>query len=85
MKMRGTERGTIRHNAEISLISQKPLVRSRRLELPRELPHSDLNAARLPIPPRPQYLCAIAVGFGVVKPSAGKILQRLQTFPGAPR
>jgi hypothetical protein len=29
------------------------LVRSRRLELPRELPHSDLNAARLPIPPRP--------------------------------
>jgi hypothetical protein len=32
------------------------LVRSRRLELPRELPHSDLNAARLPIPPRPQKL-----------------------------
>ena len=30
------------------------LVRSRRLELPRVLPHSDLNAARLPIPPRPQ-------------------------------
>ena len=30
------------------------LVRPRRLELPRELPHSDLNAARLPIPPRPQ-------------------------------
>ncbi len=29
------------------------LVRSRRLELPRVLPHSDLNAARLPIPPRP--------------------------------
>jgi site-specific DNA recombinase len=29
------------------------MVRSRRLELPRELPHSDLNAARLPIPPRP--------------------------------
>ena len=29
------------------------LVRPRRLELPRELPHSDLNAARLPIPPRP--------------------------------
>ena len=29
------------------------LVRPRRLELPRVLPHSDLNAARLPIPPRP--------------------------------
>jgi len=32
------------------------MVRSRRLELPRELPHSDLNAARLPIPPRPHCL-----------------------------
>ena len=32
----------------------EPLVRPRRLELPRVLPHSDLNAARLPIPPRPQ-------------------------------
>jgi hypothetical protein len=32
---------------------KEALVRSRRLELPRELPHSDLNAARLPIPPRP--------------------------------
>ena len=29
------------------------MVRSRRLELPRGRPHSDLNAARLPIPPRP--------------------------------
>ncbi len=29
------------------------LVRPRRLELPRVLPHSDLNAARLPVPPRP--------------------------------
>ena len=32
---------------------QKIMVRPRRLELPRVLPHSDLNAARLPIPPRP--------------------------------
>jgi malonate transporter len=32
------------------------VVRSRRLELPRELPHSDLNAARLPIPPRPHVI-----------------------------
>ena len=32
------------------------MVRSRRLELPRVLPHSDLNAARLPIPPRPHCL-----------------------------
>ncbi len=30
------------------------MVRSRRLELPRHFCHSDLNAARLPIPPRPQ-------------------------------
>ena len=29
------------------------MVRPRRLELPRVLPHSDLNAARLPVPPRP--------------------------------
>ena len=29
------------------------MVRLRRLELPRVLPHSDLNAARLPIPPQP--------------------------------
>ncbi len=33
--------------------SKCEMVRSRRLELPRVLPHSDLNAARLPIPPRP--------------------------------
>ena len=41
------------------------LVRSRRLELPRELPHSDLNAARLPIPPRPRAPDSCA---GVAKP-----------------
>ena len=29
------------------------MVRPRRLELPRACAHSDLNAARLPIPPRP--------------------------------
>ena len=32
------------------------MVRSRGLEPPRVLPHSDLNAARLPIPPRPHCL-----------------------------
>ena len=32
---------------------QTQLVRPRRLELPPVLPDSDLNAARLPIPPRP--------------------------------
>ena len=32
------------------------MVRSRGLEPPRVLPHSDLNAARLPIPPRPHVL-----------------------------
>ncbi len=34
-------------------IDKCEMVRPRRLELPRVLPHSDLNAARLPIPPRP--------------------------------
>src|SRR5690606_13121294 len=32
---------------------EKEMVRLRRLELPRGLAHSDLNAARLPIPPQP--------------------------------
>ncbi len=32
------------------------MVRSRRLELPLRLRNSDLNAARLPIPPRPHCL-----------------------------
>ena len=36
--------------------SESKMVRSRRLELPRVLPHSDLNAARLPIPPRPHVI-----------------------------
>ena len=36
------------------------MVRPRRLELPRVLPHSDLNAARLPIPPRPHSHCLVA-------------------------
>ena len=34
-------------------IYSEVLVRSRRLELPRDCSHSDLNAARLPVPPRP--------------------------------
>ena len=35
------------------------MVRSRRLELPRSFLHSDLNAARLPIPPRPHNIKTI--------------------------
>ena len=35
---------------------KEDMVRPRRLELPRVLPHSDLNAARLPIPPRPHAM-----------------------------
>ena len=31
------------------------MVRSRRLELPRDFSHIDLNDARIPIPPRPQH------------------------------
>ena len=38
----------------------KFMVRPARLELARVLPHSDLNAARLPIPPRP-------LAIGIVK------------------
>ncbi len=38
------------------ITSKCEMVRSRRLELPRVLPHSDLNAARLPIPPRPHVI-----------------------------
>ena len=34
-------------------IGKSQMVRPRRLELPRVLSHSDLNAARLPVPPRP--------------------------------
>ena len=41
---------------------QDRLVRSRGLEPPRELPHSDLNAARLPIPPRPHVVEPNRVG-----------------------
>ncbi len=35
------------------ITSKCEMVRPARLELARVLPHSDLNAARLPIPPRP--------------------------------
>ena len=44
------------------------MVRSRRLELPLRLKNSDLNAARLPIPPRPHlYTRAIDKSFANVK------------------
>ena len=36
-----------------NLEDREDMVRSRRLELPLRLKNSDLNAARLPIPPRP--------------------------------
>jgi hypothetical protein len=42
----------------------RDVVRSRRLELPPVLPDSDLNAARLPIPPRPQKCSEIFVQSG---------------------
>ena len=37
------------------------MVRSGGLEPPRVLPHSDLNAARLPIPPRPQFIRLVSL------------------------
>ena len=38
------------------------MVRSRRLELPRPFGHSDLNAARLPVPPRPHVMIIAGAG-----------------------
>ena len=40
----------------VDLKEKCKMVRSGGLEPPRVLPHSDLNAARLPIPPRPQFI-----------------------------
>ena len=37
------------------------LVRPRRLELPLRLKNSDLNAARLPIPPRPHMVVSLSI------------------------
>src|SRR5687767_10423330 len=42
------------------------MVRSRRLELPRPLGHSDLNAARLPVPPRPHVTAPRKIAPGPV-------------------
>ena len=44
------------------------LVRSRRLELPPLLQDSDLNAARLPVPPRPHWGVELSGRLHVVKP-----------------
>lgn len=44
------------------------MVRSRRLELPQDLSHSDLNAARLPIPPRPHFSFSFHLLKGSGKP-----------------
>ena len=41
------------YGVKIALLIIRYLVRSAGLEPARVLPHSDLNAARLPIPPRP--------------------------------
>ena len=68
------------------------MVRPRRLELPRVLPHSDLNAARLPIPPRP-HTCGsggLAKSCGFVKGKMRGLLDfclacahicRMKTYP----
>ncbi len=41
------------------------MVRSRRLELPLRLKNSDLNAARLPIPPRPLIYTVVLAAFNL--------------------
>jgi hypothetical protein len=44
------------HSSGPSAGLQRQMVRMKGLEPSRELPHSDLNAARLPIPPHPHVL-----------------------------
>ncbi len=55
-------------------------MRPRRLELPRVLPHSDLNAARLPIPPRP-HMSISSVGTRRACNSAHASNQAPSTLP----
>ena len=65
------------------------LVRSRRLELPRPFGHSDLNAARLPVPPRPHVMkigrrSAIATGRArplAKRPQARNAVPRTRFLP----
>src|SRR5713101_7716306 len=49
---------------------RRRLVRSRRLELPRSFPHSDLNAARLPVPPRPHGRAGVISKSGLLYQAA---------------
>ena len=51
------------------------MVRSRRLELPRGLAHSDLNAARLPIPPRP-HVSSASTSRGLLQACGGNTKSR---------
>ena len=44
------------HDARYFRKAKRDLVRMKGLEPSRELPHSDLNAARLPIPPHPHVI-----------------------------
>jgi hypothetical protein len=68
----------------ISINISEVLVRSGGLEPPRVLPHSDLNAARLPIPPRPRGLALHSPG--LPEAQEGK-LRHLKTYalPPLPR
>ncbi len=61
----------------ISISISEILVRSGGLEPPRVLPHSDLNAARLPIPPRPRGLTLHSRG--LPEAQEGK-LRHLKTY-----
>ncbi len=47
--------------------NKQEMVRPRRLELPRDCSHNDLNVARLPIPPRPQKLDECCYNFSFLK------------------
>ena len=59
----GRRRDALTHRHRSSLLRSSRsrtcpsmMVRSRKLELPRPFGHSDLNAARLPVPPRPHVM-----------------------------
>ncbi len=57
------------------------VVRSRRLELPPVLPDSDLNAARLPIPPRPHNATMEARAAAIKDGAASELIWLLEHPP----
>ncbi len=76
---RRSARGLRAQKGDCFYLNAEKMVRSRRLELPRVLPHSDLNAARLPIPPRPHGRTC----FGPLKSAVNSRDRRVANCRGA--